>query len=63
VVSLWEGSRHDLVDRFGLSPAAVRVVPTAVPADRFPPVDEHMRAVAGHGSASPTSRRRSTSAP
>jgi glycosyltransferase involved in cell wall biosynthesis len=36
VVALWEGSARVLVERFGVDPASVAVVPNGVPAARFP---------------------------
>jgi glycosyltransferase involved in cell wall biosynthesis len=44
VVTLWEGARRLLVDRYRVPAALVRVIPNGVPAARFPLVDGPRRA-------------------
>lgn len=46
VVALWPGAADALVERFGVDPARVAVVPQAAPAARFPLVDASARRAA-----------------
>lgn len=44
VTALWDGAARVLVERFGVDPGRVTVVPNGVPADRCPPADDTARA-------------------
>jgi glycosyltransferase involved in cell wall biosynthesis len=46
VVALWPGSADALSERYGVPAERITVIPTGVPADRFPPVDAAGRAAA-----------------
>ncbi|MEY2421302.1 MAG: hypothetical protein QOI95_1369 [Acidimicrobiaceae bacterium] len=44
VVALWPESADALTQRYGVPPGRITIIPTGVPADRFPPVDAKRRA-------------------
>jgi glycosyltransferase involved in cell wall biosynthesis len=46
VVALWPESADALTQRYGVPADRITVIPTGVPADRFPPVDDARRAAA-----------------
>ena len=46
VVALWPGSADTLAHRYGVPTERITVIPTGVPAERFPPVDAERRTAA-----------------
>lgn len=46
IVALWPAAADSLMNRYGVPADRITVIPTGVPAERFPPVDAHRREAA-----------------